>query len=244
MRLDGIEIKVTINADQVEAAKDAWLSGRDGKRRAIYFFEERPPGDPAALPLLRAGVILRVRQIEDGKDDSTAKLRPCDRSRLTAEWLAAGEEDDWKFTLEEDWVRDRHVLAASLVADQREGEIADVREHRRSPRALFSSEQERFLRQCAPAQVDWEAVRLLGPVDATRWKDVVIGRHQVVAELWRVGDALRFLELSIRTEADPGLAAEAQRDFEQRIRDQGLDPAAVQEPKTTTVLEHLARTQP
>ncbi len=142
MRLDGIEIKVTIGADQVAAARDEWLPDGEGDRRAIWFLEQRPAAaGPVTLPLLDAGVILRLRQNQDDEDDSTVKLRPCERSRLSDRWLEAEKGDGWKFTVEQDWVGDRHVLAASLVAEQGEGEIAALRDHTRPARALFSSEQ-------------------------------------------------------------------------------------------------------
>jgi hypothetical protein len=244
MRLDGIEIKVTIGADQVAAARDEWLPDGEGDRRAIWFLEQRPAAaGPVTLPLLDAGVILRLRQNQDDEDDSTVKLRPCERSRLSDRWLEAEKGDGWKFTVEQDWVGDRHVLAASLVAEQGEGEIAALRDHTRPARALLSSEQERYLADCAPVAVDLDAVRLLGPVDALRWKRVKVGPHEVVAEQWQVGDLL-FLELSIRVDGpDEAEALRAQRDFERRIRERGFDLAA-RETKTRTVLEYLASREP
>lgn len=239
MRLDGIEIKVTIDGDQVSAAIDKWLPDDDGERRRLYFFEERVDGAPTALPLFNDHVILRVRQIERDEDDSTVKLRPCERSQLTAEWLRAGEDDDLEFKLEDDWAGNDRKLAASLGSEQREGEIADVYESRRPARALFSSDQERFVAECARA-VRWDALRMFGPVDARRWKDLAIGPYNVFAELWQVGDALRFLELSIRTDPPVELAAAEQRDFQRRLGAEGFDPDPVQESKTKTVLEHFA----
>src|SRR4029453_9359381 len=103
MRLDGIEVKVTIDGDQVRAARDRWLSDGDGERRTIYFFEEQGDRDRTALALFDDGVILRAREVEEEGDDSTVKFPPCARSRLTAEWLKAGIQDDRDFKLEEDW---------------------------------------------------------------------------------------------------------------------------------------------
>jgi hypothetical protein len=62
-RLDGIEIKVTIGAEQVQLARQALaLSGDDGRRRRIYFCEDvAAAGGSAALPLLDNGIILRLR---------------------------------------------------------------------------------------------------------------------------------------------------------------------------------------
>ena len=239
MRLDGIEIKVTIDGDQVTAARDRWLSDGDGERRTIYFFEEQVDRDRTALPLFEDGVILRAREVEEDEDDSTVKFRPCDRSRLTAEWLKAGIQDDRDFKLEEDWAGNDQRLAASLGAGQREGEIAAVFADRRPVRALFSSDQERLVVDYGRA-VDWDALRIFGPVEAERWKNVRIGPFSVFAELWEVGEALRFLELSIRTDPPEELALAEQRDFQRRIGAEGFDPDAVQEPKTKKVLEYFA----
>jgi hypothetical protein len=246
MRLDGFEIKVTIGAEQVSAARDEWLpAGGGGDLRAIWFLERpSPAGGVVTLPLLDAGVILRLRENQDDEDDSTVKLRPCEPSWLSDRWLGAKDDGDWVVKVEQDWAGERHVLAASLVAEQGEGEIAALRDQRRPARALFSGEQERFLDECAPVAVDLDALRPLGPVDARRWKHVEIGPHEVVAEQWQVGDLL-FLELSIRAGGrDEAEAARAQRDFERRIRDRGFDLSGARETKTRTVLEYLAGRAP
>jgi hypothetical protein len=44
MRLDGIEVKATIDGSQVAAAVGRWLSGKRGEQRTIYF-EERVEGE-------------------------------------------------------------------------------------------------------------------------------------------------------------------------------------------------------
>jgi hypothetical protein len=237
-RLDGIEIKVTIGAEQVQLARQALaLSGDDGRRRRIYFCEDvAAAGGSAALPLLDNGIILRLRQNKGGKDDSTIKLRPFDRTRLTPRWLHAPKHDGWEFKVEGDWVGDRHVVAASLVADQ--DQVPKVGRGEALPGRAFSAEQEQFLSDCTPVRVGLDGLRVLGPVDAIRWKDVPLGDFEAVAEQWDVNGALRFLELSILV--DPAQAVEAQRSFVRRIAAKGLDPDNRQETKTRMVLEHLA----
>ena len=238
-RLDGIEIKVTIGAEQVQVARQALaLSGDDGRRRRIYFCEDvAGAGGPAALPLLDNGIILRLRQNKGSKDDSTVKLRPFDQTRLTPRWRHARKHDGWEFKVEGDWVGDRHVVAASLVADQ--DQVPEVGRGEAPPSRAFSAEQQQFLSDCTPVGVDLDGLRVLGPVDAIRWKDVPLGDFKAVAEQWDVDNgALRFLELSILV--DPVQAVEAQRSFTQRIAAKGLDPDNRQETKTRMVLEHLA----
>jgi hypothetical protein len=237
MRLDGIEIKVTIGAEQVRAAKQALtLSNDDGRRRKLYFCEAAPPSGSQALPLLDHGVILRLRQNSGAKDDSTVKLRPFDQARLTPRWLEAGKHDSWEFKVEGDWVGDRRVVAASLVADQEQ--VKDVGREEAPPSTVFSAEQAQFLWDCAPVQVSLDELRVLGPVDAIRWKNVRLGDFEAVAEQWDVDDAMRFLEASILVRPDQ--AVEAQQGFVRAIAAKGLEPDRTQETKTRMVLEHLA----
>jgi hypothetical protein len=237
-RLDGIEVKVTLGAEQVQAARHALaLSGDDGRRRRIYFCEDvAAAGGPAALPLLDNGIILRLRQNKGSKDDSTVKLRPFDQARLTPRWRHARTHDGWEFKVEGDWVGDRHVVAASLVADQ--DQVQEAGRGEAPPSRAFSAEQEQFLSDCAPVRVDLDGLRVLGPVDAIRWKDVPLGDFKAVAEQWDVNGALRFLELSILV--GPAQAVDAQRSFTDLIAAKGLDPDTRQETKTRLVLEHLA----
>jgi hypothetical protein len=94
------------------------------------------------LPLLGHGVILRLRQNSGDKDDSTVKLRPFDQARLTPRWLEAGKQDSWEFKVEGDWVGDRRVVAASLVADQ--DEVKEVGRRQAPPSTVFTAEQEQW----------------------------------------------------------------------------------------------------
>jgi hypothetical protein len=87
-------------------------------------------------------------------------------------------------------------------------------------------------------KVSLDELRVLGPVDAIRWRKVPLGTFEAVAEQWDVDDALRFLELSILVRPDQAL--EAQRGFAQAIAAKGLEPDCSQETKTRMVLEHLA----
>jgi hypothetical protein len=238
MRLDAVEIKVSLAGDQVtEGLRRFDLSG-DGKRRQIFFADDPLSGAPVALPLLDGGLILRVRESADEKVESTVKLRPCRRSQLTDGWLAAGKTASSEFRLEADWTGERRVLAASCSADRKTGSLDAALEGREPLSTLFSDEQERFVEECAGLRVNLNAVVLLGPVAANRWGPLQVDRFEVVAERWRIAGALDFLELSIRV--DPGQAERAQQEFEALVRGRGLDLDVRQETKTRRVLEHLA----
>jgi hypothetical protein len=81
MRLNGVEIKVSLGRRQVARALDALGLGGNGERRSIGFLEDSTVG--IVLPLFHQGIVLRVRQVDGEHDDSTVKLRPCRRSQLT-----------------------------------------------------------------------------------------------------------------------------------------------------------------
>jgi hypothetical protein len=77
MRLDGIEVKVSLDNSSGLDTIGALELTEQGNERDIYFLEDSTVG--TSLPLFNQGVVLRIRRIDDGADDSTVKLRPCRR---------------------------------------------------------------------------------------------------------------------------------------------------------------------
>jgi hypothetical protein len=204
------------------------------RRRKIGFVEDlRPRG--GALPLLDAGVILRVRENAGDDDDSTVKLRPVERSQLTGTWRTSD-----KLRVEADWAGTRRVLAASFETDRRKGRIAAVWAGDEPVRKLVDDDQESFLADCATIAVDLDVLDLLDPIDAARWDKVPVPGvdTRVVAERWVVGD-LDFLELSVRAIGDHE-AESAQRALERGVADLGIAVPPEQETKTRRVLTYLA----
>jgi hypothetical protein len=234
-----VEIKVNVAAPVQDAL--AVLHLEDGSERRIWFLEDVTPGLDPALPLLSAGVVLRVRS---GKsDDSTVKLRPCRRTQLTPDWAEDFEdedEDEFEYRVEEDWSGKRRSLAASAVRELEPGLVAAVTEADTNPGTLFGKKQQGFLRDCSDLRIALDAVTPLGPVQATKWKDITIGNFEANVERWQAG-TLDFLEMSIRVKDDP---ERHQRDFEAAIRNLGLSIDDDPESKTRRVLAELARTTP
>ena len=211
MRLDGVEIKVSLRGSQAAEALDALGLGEHGQRRSISFLEDATVG--VELPLLRQGIVLRVRQTDGEDDDATVKLRPCRRSQLTQGWASEEDGDGWRLRVEEDWAGARRVLATSCVSDLPEGRIAEVRAGTAPVRRLFGEGQRRFLSECAGMRIELDALTLLPAVAATRWQDVRVGDvDEVVVERWTLDD-LDFLELSIRKKS-VDKAESAQRKLE------------------------------
>jgi hypothetical protein len=234
---DAVEIKVTVGDDQVHRALAALRLDPDApdRHRRIGFVEDLGPGG-GALPLLDAGVILRVRENKGDDDDSTVKLRPVDRVQLRGGW-----RDSPDLRIEADWAGSRHVLAASFEVHRREGRIASVWAGEEEVDRLFDRDQERFLAECATVPVGLDALTLLAPISAARWDKVTVRgvEARAVAERWLVGD-LDFLELSLRAD-DEASAAALQADLERAVAALGIDVPAEQETKTRRVLAYLAR---
>jgi hypothetical protein len=235
MRLDGVEIKVSLAGSRLDEALDALGLGDGGQQRSVSFLEDATVG--AELPLLRQGIVLRVRQTAGEDDDSTVKLRPCRRSQLTQEWLGEEDGDGWRLRVEEDWAATRRSLAASCVSDLPEGRIDAVRAGTAPVRRLFSEGQRRFLGECAGMRIDLDELTLLPAVAATRWEDVRVGDvDEVVVERWTLA-GLDFLELSVRKKSVEK-AQSAQRKLERELAERDLERDD-DTSKTERVLRHL-----
>jgi len=106
MRLDGVEVKVSLDSDQTAEAVQA-LNLADVTPWKIFFVEDITTGLCSATPLLDQHLIVRARQKTKGKDDVTVKFRPGRRSQLTDSWLATTKDTDGdldsELKVEEDW---------------------------------------------------------------------------------------------------------------------------------------------
>jgi hypothetical protein len=248
-----IEIKITVGGDPAEsppgsvdkAVQDLDLSG--GRARRIWFLEDLTPGLPQHLTMLETGQIFRVR-LDEKKNgsweaDATVKLRPARRTQLPHPWDRAhsadgakDERDGYEYRIEEDWAGTRRSLAASLKGDIDPDRLAPGH----APREVFSEHHQQFLAACADRRVVLDALTPMGPIEATRWKDVEVGKFTTMVERWTL-EGLDFLELSIQLEAgseeDPLDRLIA---FSTAAAARGLNPFSRQETKTRRVLEHLA----
>jgi hypothetical protein len=235
MRLDGVEIKVSFSREQTaKAVAEFDLPSRPDSWR-IHFCEDLNPAAPGT-PLLDLGVILRARIRPDDDDDVTVKLRPCRGSQLTDRWI---NETD-KLKVEGDWAGNRHVLAASHTEERPEAVIPGVVAQQRPLSDLFTDQQLQFLADCAGAAINLDALTVLSPVTAVRWKKVAVAPPELGlrAERWTVGD-LDFLELSAVAPIEEASAKQAA--VLQFVRSLGLYIPEEQEPKTRQVMEHLVR---
>ena len=228
---------MTLGAAMVERGREAFRIGlAQAERRSIWFAERLVGhGDPTALPLLSRGVIIRIRQREDEDDDATLKLRGPEGCIDPELWHGRTGSFGKRAKLEGDWVGERHLLSASLDGKIEGGRIEEVVAGQpQQVRRLLSEAQQALAEEWL---LPLDDVRLLGPVRAAKWKPGMGLLGDIAAELWEVGDRLRFLELSVLAEDDP---LGHQQRLEETVRSHSLEVDPEAETKTRTVLEHFA----
>jgi hypothetical protein len=244
MRLDGVEVKVSLDSDQTAAAVQA-LDLTDGAPWKIFFVEDVTTGLCSATPLLDQHLIVRAREKPSGKDDVTVKFRPARRSQLTDSWLATKKSADGnlesELKVEEDWAGERRVLSISHTADRPDGRVAAVAAGERDINALLTDDQRRLIEECAGTFVNLATLTMLPAVSATRWATFAVPAPggpalDVRAERWTVQD-LDFLELSIVVKVVEKAQA-AQAALIAFVEAKGLKPS-VGETKTSQVLQRL-----
>jgi hypothetical protein len=226
----GVELKVTVSNEKEGAAAEAFdLDPKKGEQRRIFFF------DTSALALFKRGLVLRAREVKGDRDDSTVKVRPVDPKEIASKWVRLPG-----FKIEADGVGDRMIRSASLSVEQRGGEIKAVQQKVRAIKKLFSDEQEAFIAEMSPQQVDFGALKVLGPVDARRWKVEHDGLpYPIVAEEWTLPDGHDLLEVSIKVPTAQAAAASAA--FDRFLRGLRLQPRGGQETKTRVALEYFVK---
>jgi hypothetical protein len=232
-----IEIKLNIAGDVEQARSALGLDG--GKKRKIWFLDDLTDGARPTLPLLSAGIVLRLRRRDNGKEDSTVKMRPCRWSQLVSPWGVPLTRDP-DFRIEGDWSRTHHVLAASRVADIDEGTIERAMSDSGRIGHAFTQAQLDFLAGCGEIRVSLSGVTTLGPIAATQWKDFSLGGvDEVAAERWTVA-GLDFLELSVRVGGGAAEATERQEALTKEALARGLAVDDNEESKTLRVMKRLA----
>jgi len=223
--ISAVEVKITAQMHDEDTVRSVLEgSGADPEHREVFFF------DTPELGLFDAGVVLRARLTHDGTDDSTVKLRPVDPTTIA---------DDWKntdgFEIELDSVGDTTICSAKLSVDQDRNEIRQVGAGERPLRKLFSKDQERLILEHAPAEVSWEDLTVLGPVQVRKWKlDPKAFAHDITAEEWVLPDGSDLIELSIKVE--PGESDTASEEFLAFLRSKSFDTEGDQQTKTRGAL--------
>ncbi|GGN94435.1 hypothetical protein GCM10011579_093900 [Streptomyces albiflavescens] len=215
-RLDAVVLKVTLSPAQALAA-GVWEEDAAEDLTGRIWFCERSDASPHRLPLLEAGVILRLRETPHRRDDTVAELCPCRRSRI------AGQRPT---RIEAEWRGERRVLSAVMAASHREGTVAGALARRDPLHGLFTDAQRAFLDECADCPQNFDALRVLGPVVVRSRPQLTWSTTELAVERWQIpgakGASLDFVELSRRVDR-PG-AEIAQLALESALRRRGVDP--------------------
>ncbi|UUU24256.1 hypothetical protein [Streptomyces sp. DSM 40750] len=239
-RLDSVEIKVTFSGAGAAAATWALAPDTGGARRRVYFCEALARSTaPGQLPLLDAGLILRLRAGSGRGGAATAELRPCRRSRLSERWLRFRERGPDSFHLADAWAGDRRVLSATLVSDCGRTAVEAAATGTKPLELVFSDRQRAFLTECADIDVGFGSLDVLGPVHLVRWRGVRLDHHEVTLERWTLGgdQSLEWLEVSKRVA--PEGAEVVQASLTALLKGKGLEPDLGSGIRVRRVLEEL-----
>jgi hypothetical protein len=233
---DNVELKISVPTRQTDAVlTKLGLKVDSAERRDVYFY------DTSKLDLFNKGVVLRARKVYDGEDDTTAKLRPWQRSKVPSKLF-----DFTDFKCETDAVGDRAVESCSFTANAaKKGEIDEVAKGKRPVQKLFNKDQEEYVTKTGKFPVPWQSLLPLGPIDARVWK--VPGKGDVsgltvTAELWKFKGkktpAQRMLEVSVKV---PRAAwQDTRKKFDAWLKSISVDTTTKQETKTKLALQALA----
>ena len=244
VRLDGVEVKVSVESDQtLEALRLLGLG--DVAPWRVFFVEDVTVGLGSATPLLDQHLIIRAREKTKGADDVTVKFRPGRRSQLTDSWLRTTETGDGdldtELKIEQDWARDRRVLSISLTAERPTGSSQTLRRRVTGSGVCSVGISADCIEQCADVPVNLATLTVLPAVTARRWPTFPVPGPRgttvdVRAERWSVLD-LDFLELSAAVDTVEA-AAPVQAALAEFVQTTGLR-SSVDQAKTSLVLERL-----
>lgn len=223
-----VEVKITARVeDEDKVLALMQKASEEPQNRTVYFF------DTPELALFDKGLVLRARKIAAHEDDSTVKLRPVDPATIPVDWAKTEG-----FEIEMDRVGEAEVISAKLGAVQDRDEIDEVVAGERPLRKLFSELQERLITEFGPADVGWDDLSVMGPIDVSKWKVdwEELGR-EVVVERWLLPDRSDLVELSIKVE--PGDATTASQEFLDLLEEFGLDVSGDMQTKTRGALTYF-----
>lgn len=228
--VDAVEIKATVRPDQeLRALRALKLDEDSAEVRLIYFY------DTPKLLLFDAGVVLRARLVKGDADDTTVKIRPVIPAKISRKWSREAG-----FKIETDRTGTRLVRSASLTKERKRSQIDEVSEGGRPVRELFTETQLQFLSETSSVAVDFDLLKPLGPIRVLCWTSDHKGfPHKLTTEEWRLPDGEDLVEVSIKVKPDQAIRAHKQ--FDDHLRELGLDPHGAQETKTRTALDYFAR---
>jgi hypothetical protein len=226
---EAIEIKATIPQKQIATALKRYnLTARNDDERYIYFF------DTPQLDLLKAGIAARARRIVGDEHDSTIKFRPVDPAKVGKKWRKYKD-----FKIEADASEKGVVKSASFSMPVAKGLIKKVVAGDKGIAALFTEEQEDFLKEMSGRGADLAQLSILGPLRAQRWDfEDPACPWPITAELWRRKDGATLMEFSVKAPAVQGAAVMA--GFLAFLAEVGAERDTAQQAKTHWAVDFYA----
>ena len=228
-KADRVELKLTVPGPARDATCAALgVDFADVRADRVYYL------DTEDRMLDRQGVVVRVRSIARGPDDSVVKLRPVSPGAIPAALRHSRE-----FVVEVDAMPGSFVCSGALKARLGAHAAERAMARRRPLRALFSGPQLRLLAARLPRQAAIDDLAILGPVDARRRKLVPVGLDRaLLVEQWTFPDDSRILELSTRCRPDAILPVAAR--MAAVLRAHGVDLTGPQQTKTHATLDFFS----
>jgi hypothetical protein len=227
---DSVELKLTVPEEYGRSAASALgVDPLDAHIRQIFFF------DTPDLALDAAGVVVRARRIQRGKDDSVVKLRP-----VVPDELPDDVRRSKGFKVEVDAMPGGFVCSASFKGSPGEGDVQEAVAGRKRLSRLFSKDQRDFFAMHAPDRIELDDLSVLGPVLVLKLKYTPEGAARpLTVELWNYPHGNRILELSTKTA--PSEAFQAVAETRVFLNERGVSLDGKQETKTRTALEFFSR---
>lgn len=135
------------------------------------------------------------------------------------------------FKLEADASEKGVVRSASFTMPVGKGLIKQVIAGKKGIGVLFSKDQVRFLKSVGGRTVDFDALRIFGPLAAHRWQfQDPACPWPLTAELWKRADGARLMEFSIKSPA--AQAAVAIAGFMAFLAEVGAEQNVAEQTKT------------
>lgn len=224
-----VEIKMTVKPEEeLRALRTFELDEETAEVRVVYFY------DTPKLDLFTGGIALRARLVKGDTDDSTVKVRPVDPGKVSEAW-----RHTTGFKVEADATGPKIIRSASLTVNQKPADIEGVAAKEKPIYTLFDRDQVRFLAEFSNKPVDFEKLKVLGPIRVLRWKTKHEKfHHALTVEEWRLPNGNDLVEVSIKVQ--PEESVEAKKQFEAHLTKIGLDPKGAQQTKTLTALQYFA----
>jgi hypothetical protein len=227
---DSVELKLTVPEEYGRSAAAALgVDPLEAHIRQVFFF------DTPELTLDTAGVVVRARRIQRGKDDSVVKLRP-----VVPQELPDDVRRSKGFKVEVDAMPGGFVCSGSFRGRPDEGQVKEAVAGQARLSRLFSKEQRAFFAAHAPDGIELDDLSVLGPVIVLKLKYTPEGAARpLTVELWTYPDGSRILELS--TKAAPSEAFQVMAESRAFLIERGVPLDGEQQTKTRTALEFFSR---